>query len=75
MIDAPGTEAYPIVGTCWAIVRIDQRSERSQALIEFLRWATTEGQTHLDGLQFGRLPREFAAPIEAAIKEIKVTKS
>ena len=75
VIDAPGTEAYPIVGTCWAIVRIDQRSERSQALIEFLRWATTEGQTHLDGLQFGRLPREFAAPIEAAIKEIKVTKS
>lgn len=72
LIDSPGKDACPIVGTSWAIVRIDQRSDRGQKLIEFLRWATTDGQTHLDGLQFGRLPKAFAVPIDAAIKQIKM---
>ena len=74
MMDAPGPQSYPIVGICYAIIRIDQHPERGSALIDFLRWATATGQIHLEELQFGRLPQGDFGLIESTINQIKVTR-
>lgn len=60
LVDASGTEAYPIVGTCWAIMRINQPSERGEDIVHFLRWIIAEGQEELTHLQYGRLPKELS---------------
>ena len=74
LTDAPGTGSYPIVGTCWAILHIDQHSKRGNTLIEFLRWATSDGQSQLASLQYGRLPAEFADRIDAMLNGVATTK-
>jgi len=56
LTDAPGPGSYPVAGTCWAIIRAHQSNDRAVAMIEFLQWATTEGQAALPALQYGRLP-------------------
>ncbi|WP_010584199.1 phosphate ABC transporter substrate-binding protein PstS [Schlesneria paludicola] len=70
LVDAPGTEAYPIVGTCWAIMRINQPSERGEDIVHFLRWITAEGQNELAHLQYGRLPKELAEKGSALLEKV-----
>jgi phosphate transport system substrate-binding protein len=63
LIDASGANSYPIVGTCWAILRVNQANERESEVVRFLRWCTTEGQNHVSNLQYGRLPLEISMKV------------
>lgn len=74
LTDAPGAGSYPIVGTCWTIVHLDQTSERGPELIRFLRWVTTEGQSQLTSLQYGPLPDELADRIKTLLDQITTSK-
>jgi phosphate ABC transporter phosphate-binding protein len=74
LTDATGVNSYPIVGTCWAVLHGNQTSERGIALVQFLRWATTEGQSHVGGFPYGRLPIEFADRIDAMLDGIESVK-
>src|SRR5262249_52134654 len=61
LTDAPGEEYYPIAGTVWAILFVDQtKSAAGRELVDFLRWATHEGQTYLKDLRLVPLPPELA---------------
>ena len=53
LTNAAGDDAYPIVGTVWAIVDA-KKPGNSKALADFLRWATHEGQAFS--------PRAFITP-------------
>ncbi len=57
LTDAPGQASYPIVGTTWAIVYIDQPSGKGRELARFFRWATGEGQNEARQMRV----RAFAA--------------
>ncbi len=74
LTDAPGTASYPIIGTCWAILRLEQTGDRGAALVQFLRWATTDGQPYLTSLQYGRLPAELSAQIATTLDKVSVSK-
>jgi len=74
LVDAAGTGSYPIVGTCWVVLRADQTGERGTALVQFLRWATTEGQMHLASLHYGRLPTEFSERITTLLGKVTIAK-
>jgi phosphate transport system substrate-binding protein len=54
--DAPGNNSYPISGTTWAVVFVQQSPAKGRALVDFLRWATRDGQTDAEALHFVRLP-------------------
>ena len=71
LTDASGAEAYPIVGTTWALLHLDQPQEKRQELIDFLLWATGEGQKHVADLHYGRLPPELTPKIHAALKKVR----
>lgn len=71
LTDASGPDAYPIVGTTWALLHLDQPQAKQQELVEFLTWATGDGQRHVGQLHYGRLPAEFTPKIHAALRKIR----
>ena len=57
MVNAPGKNAYPIAGATWLLVYENQRDPvRGKKLIEFLKWAETDGQQMAAELSFAPLP-------------------
>ena len=70
LVDTSGAGTYPIVGTCWALMRTDLKGERAVALVRFLRWATTQGQAQLAGLHYGRIPDRFNDGIATVLSKV-----
>jgi phosphate ABC transporter phosphate-binding protein len=68
--DAPGQGSYPISGTTWAVVLVDQPQEKGRALVSFLRWATHEGQADAEALHYARLPRGVVERLEKKLERI-----
>lgn len=74
MTDAAGPNSYPIIGTCWAVVRTDQSTDRSEEIVRFLRWVTTNGQNILPALQYGPLPQELSGRVSSILDRINASK-
>ena len=70
LTDAPGQASYPVVGTAWALVYLDQPAGKGPELVKFLRWASGEGQQHVGQLKYGRLPAELAPRISSVLDAI-----
>jgi phosphate transport system substrate-binding protein len=68
MVNPPGEKAYPIAGTTWLLVYQKQaNAEKGKKLVEFLKWAETEGQAMAAPLNYSRLPEELCRRV---LKEI-----
>jgi phosphate ABC transporter phosphate-binding protein len=52
-------DAYPITGATWAIAFSSLPTEKAKLVAEFLRWATHEGQSSLEGLGYSPLPQSL----------------
>jgi phosphate transport system substrate-binding protein len=73
LTDAPGEFSYPISGTVWALLDNDQSGNAAAAdLIEFLRWATHEGQTYVKDLKYAPLPPELVKRIDDKLADVKL---
>jgi phosphate transport system substrate-binding protein len=70
LTDAPGKGSYPITGTTWAIVYVGQTPKKGRQLVDFLNWATGDGQLHVHELLYARLPEPLAAKARNAISRI-----
>jgi phosphate transport system substrate-binding protein len=69
---APGKDAYPICGCTWAVIYAKQADGKAQRLVEFLRWATQEGQEYNTDLFYARVPKALGERVEQRLKEVKV---
>jgi phosphate transport system substrate-binding protein len=69
---APGKNAYPICGCTWAILYVRQPEGKGQRLLEFLRWATQEGQEYNTDLFYARLPAGLVERAEQKLKEARI---
>lgn len=66
--NADGKNAYPISGFTWLLVYRDMKNrEKEKAIVNFLRWAMTEGQGYAEDLYYARLPKEVVKMCEANI--------
>jgi phosphate ABC transporter phosphate-binding protein len=74
LTDAPGKGSYPIAGTTWAIVYAKQPAAKGQLLVDFLRWAVTDGQDSVQRLFYARLPEDLARRSNRMIDRIQVAK-
>ena len=74
MTDTPGANSYPIVGPCWAVVRVDQSTDRAAEIVRFLRWVTSDGQSILPSLQYGPLPAEISGRVSSLLDRISTSK-
>jgi phosphate transport system substrate-binding protein len=72
--NAPGPGVYPISSFTWILVYQNPRDKRrSQSMVEFIRWALTDGQKSAPGLGYGSLPPEIVKLELAALATIKVS--
>ena len=57
MVNPPGEQAYPISGTTWLLIYAQQTdAAKGKKLVEFLKWAYTDGQKMAAALDYAPLP-------------------
>ena len=71
LTNAPGDTAYPIASFTWLLVYKDQSDPvKGKALVNFLWWATHDGQKYVPDLLYAPLPAPVVKQIEAKVREI-----
>jgi len=66
-----GEKAYPIASFTWFLLRKDyDDAAKAGALVKFVWWAETEGQTKTEPLGYAPLPKQLQPWIEARLKTI-----
>jgi phosphate transport system substrate-binding protein len=70
--NAPGQNAYPISSFTWILVPAKiADTAKKQALVAFLNWGLTDGQTFADSLSYSRLPDAVIKKTQSAISHIQ----
>jgi len=70
--NSPGKDAYPICGFTWLLVHpLYADKEKGKTLVEFLRWAYTQGEGMASSLDYAPLPESLIKKVEAKIDGIK----
>lgn len=57
--DADGPKAYPIVGASYAMLFKKQPKDKGPVIVEFLKWAVSDGQKMSAELHYAPLPAEL----------------
>lgn len=71
--DPVGFDAYPIASFTWILLpRTMTDSTKARALLDFLWWATHEGQEHAATLGYAPLPNRVVRLIEARLRVVTV---
>jgi phosphate transport system substrate-binding protein len=70
--NAPGSQAYPISTFTWLLIpsHISDATKR-QAIVRFLKWALTAGQSTAASLEYAELPKSVQTKELQAIAKIK----
>jgi phosphate transport system substrate-binding protein len=71
LANKPGADSYPISGVIYAVCYQKQPEANRQHVIDFLEWATHEGQKYAEKIHSAPLPTELVTRADARIKTIK----
>ena len=70
--NAPGNNAYPVSSFTWLLLYESAKDKaRSQAMVDFVRWAVTDGQRYAGELGYAPLPASVVKLEMEALKRIK----
>ena len=70
--NAPGKDVYPVSSFTWLLVQEAPKDvQRSRILVDFIRWALTDGQKYAAQLGYAPLPKEVVALELEAVKRVK----
>jgi phosphate transport system substrate-binding protein len=73
MTNAPGKESYPIAGATWLLVYEQQKDPvKGKKLVEFLKWALTDGEPMAKDLHYAPLPEALRDRALKRVSEIKM---
>jgi phosphate transport system substrate-binding protein len=71
--NAPGKAAYPISSFTWMLFfEHPKDGQRAKIMVDFMKWALTDGQKYCADLGYSPLPKEVVALEMEAIKRIKL---
>ena len=71
LTNAPGADSYPIAGMVYALIYKDQKdAAKGKALVDFLWWATHEGQGFTKDLHYSPIPAELVQKVETKLKSV-----
>lgn len=76
LTNAPGSDAYPIAGTNWAVLYIKQPANPGKELVKFLRWATAyggQGQDRARQLGYAPLPQWLTTEVSRKLDLVQFT--
>jgi phosphate transport system substrate-binding protein len=66
-----GKDAYPISGVIYAVCYQKQPQDTRQRVIDFLHWATHEGQPQAANMSYAPLPPDLVKGIDQKLTTIK----
>lgn len=71
--DPAGADAYPIASFTWILIPREMTdAARGRTLLEFLWWATHEGQRHATELGYAALPARAVQLIENRLRQVTI---
>jgi phosphate transport system substrate-binding protein len=70
--DAAGKDSYPISGTNWAVMYVNQPAKKGQLVVDFLRWVIHDGQQYCEELHYAKLPPGIVERGEKKLASIKI---
>jgi phosphate transport system substrate-binding protein len=71
--NAPGANAYPISSFTWMLFYENPKDKaRARIMVDFFKWALTDGQTYCSELGYAPLPKEVVALETEALKRIRL---
>jgi phosphate transport system substrate-binding protein len=71
LTNASGTDAYPISGMTYALIYKDQKdAAKAKALVDFLWWATHDGQNFTKDLHYSALPADLVKKVEDKLRSV-----
>ncbi len=70
--DSDGKDSYPICGTTWAILYVNQPADKGRQVVDFLRWCTHDGQQFCDDLNYAKLPKGLVEKVDRKLDSVKV---
>jgi phosphate ABC transporter phosphate-binding protein len=68
---APGKGSYPISGTTWAVMYVNQKGPGGREAATFLKWVVTDGQKDCEDMHYAPLPKGLA---DLAVKKLEMIK-
>ena len=72
--NAPGDTAYPISSFTWLLLYENPKDKaQGKVMVDFLKWAATDGQKLAANLGYAPLPKEVADLVLKAIPRIKIS--
>jgi len=72
--NAPGAGVYPISSFTWLLLYENAKDKaQSKAMVDFMKWALTDGQKMATDLGYAPLPAEVVKLEQAALATIKVS--
>jgi phosphate transport system substrate-binding protein len=73
VVNAPGADAYPISSLTWLLVYQRQPdATKGRHLVDFIRWALTDGQQSAPKLDYAPLPGNLAGQLRTRLDQIQV---
>jgi len=73
IVNAPGGESYPISSFTWLLIYQRQAdATKGKKLVDFLKWALTEGEGSAAALDYAPVPASLGAPLMDKIATIQV---
>jgi len=70
LTDTDGAKSYPISGMSYAVLYAKQPKDKGQAIVEFLKWATSEGQKFTKELDYSPLPEELQKKVQERLGKV-----
>lgn len=73
IVNAPGANAYPISSFTWILAYANQPDAvKGKKLVDFLRWALTEGEKEATTLNYAPLPAAMTEQLKSRLDSIKL---
>jgi phosphate transport system substrate-binding protein len=73
LVNSPNAEAYPITGFTWILIYKKQTDPvKGKAVVDFLRWAVTEGQQYSSELYYAPLSAEVVEMVQAKLNQVEL---
>jgi len=71
--NAAGAGAYPVSSFTWLLLYEDPKDKaQSKAMVDFVKWALTDGQQYADQLGYAPLPADVVKQEMTALEKVKV---
>jgi phosphate transport system substrate-binding protein len=75
LTDAPGKGSYPISGTTFAFLWVNQTGAKGREVVDFARWVTREdgGQKYCKEFDYAPLPKSLIGRVDKMLDKVKVS--